>query len=767
MRRPVRLALFLLAIVTAAGCERAGEDKPGPQPVVPVAADASFVGTAVCAGCHEDAAASWTGSHHDLAMQPADATTVLGDFGDTGFEYAGVRSTFAARDGNYFVRTDSANGDLVAFPIAYTFGVEPLQQYLIEFPDGRLQALGIAWDTRPTDKGGQRWFHLYPDEAVDHSDELHWTRMSQNWNYMCADCHSTGYRKNYDAASDRFDSTWTDIDVACEACHGPGSSHVALAESEQLDQANGLVVAFAAPDRHWTRGIGEPTAHLEGAGVADTQIEACGQCHARRAPIRTEYAHGKPLTDSYVPALLTEPLYFPDGQIRDEVYVYGSFLQSKMHAKGVVCTDCHDPHSLELKAPGNAMCASCHAPDVFDVTSHHRHDTGTDKPGCVDCHMPSQDYMVIDGRRDHSLRVPRPDLAEQLGVTDACAACHADRPEGWSAGQVREWLGDDASGYQRFALAFRAAQTGQADAGQQLKELLASAEQPAIVRATALQHLAAYPDQTSLQLAARSLRDPDPLVRLGALDALEPMPPAAKQSFLIPALDDPIRSVRTEAARQLAGLSPAELSPGQRQRLQTVLAEYVAIQNDNADRPEARLNLGILYAQAGQPETAEKQFRAALTLQPDFEPAFVNLADLYRSVGDETQAKSVLSSGLELVPDSAALNYSMGLLTVRAVGAEAALPWLERATELAPGNTRYAYVLAVALNGLGQPADAIALLEQAHADRPADADVLFALASYHREAGNNEDALRYATDLLILQPDNRSVQALVVEMSTQ
>ena len=758
---------MFLASITAAGCERAGEKSPEPAPVALVAGEAGFVGTAVCAGCHEDATASWAGSHHDLAMQPADETTVLGDFGDTAFEYAGVNSTFTVRDGRYVVRTDSADGELDEYPIAYTFGVEPLQQYLIEFPDGRLQALGIAWDTRPADHGGQRWFHLYPDEAVDHKDELHWTRMSQNWNYMCADCHSTGYRKNYDAGSDRFDSTWTDIDVACEACHGPGSPHVALAESGRLDQANGLVVEFAAPDRHWVRSPGEPTAHLQGAGSQDTQIEACGQCHARRAPIRAEYAHGKPLTDSHLPALLTEPLYFPDGQIRDEVYVYGSFLQSKMHAKGVRCTDCHDPHSLELKAPGNAMCATCHAPDVFDVASHRHHGTGADKPGCVDCHMPSRDYMVIDGRRDHSFRVPRPDLAEQFGVTDACAACHADRPEGWSAVQVREWLGDDASGYQQFAIAFRSAQTGQADAGQRLRQLLASAEQPAIVRATALRHLAAYPDQASLQLAARSLRDPDPLVRLGALDALEPMPPAAKQSFLIPALDDPIRSVRTEAARQLAGLSPADLSPGQPQRLQTVLAEYVAIQNNNADRPEARMNLGILYAEAGQPDTAEKQFRAALTLQPDFEPAFVNLADLYRSVGDETQAETVLRGGLERLPDSAALNYSMGLLTVRAAGAEAALPWLERATALAPANTRYAYVLAVALNGLGRPADAIALLEQAHADHPADADVLFALASYHREAGNNEDALRYATDLLILQPDNPSVQALVVEMSAR
>jgi predicted CXXCH cytochrome family protein len=760
---PRLLAALIMAL---AGCEKRVENAPPESEATPpsVASPVTYVGGATCAGCHPAVNTRWSGSHHDLAMQPADDDTVLGDFDDARFSYAGVTSTFSTRDDGFYVETDGPDGTLTEYRIAYTFGVEPLQQYLIEFPDGRLQALGIAWDTRPVGKGGQRWFHLYPDEQVDASDELHWTRRSQNWNYMCADCHSTGYRKNYDPAADSFASVWTDIDVACEACHGPGSRHMAWAQAGQSGQDNGLVVSFAEPDRRWLREPGQATARLVGATGADIQIEACGRCHARRASIRSEYAHGQPLTDSYLPALLTEPLYYPDGQIRDEVYVYGSFLQSRMHAAGVVCTDCHDPHAARLKIHGDALCAQCHAPEVFAVAGHHHHGGIESPPACVDCHMPSRDYMVVDGRRDHSFRVPRPDLAESLGVTDACDACHGDRPDGWSAAAVREWLVRDASGYQQFGVIFRAAETGQIDAADRLLTLLASGDQPSVVRGTALAHLAAYPSPEGVRLAYAYLGDSDPLVRLGALQAMAPLPLSVKQSQLVDVLNDPVLSVRTEVARQLAAVPPADLVPEQRQTLKSALAEYVEIQKGNADRPESRLNLALLYAAAGDAERAERQLEAAIRLHPDFDPAYVNLADLYRARGEETKAEAVLRKGLAARPDSPAIHHSMGLLAVRREGGKAALPWLEKAATLAPGNTRFQYVWAVALHDTGQPERAISVLKKAHADRPADGDVLYTLAIYSRAAGDRQGAAGYAERLWALQPHNAQAAALVKEL---
>jgi predicted CXXCH cytochrome family protein len=762
--------LFLSFVIAAAGCDRQETDRETKAAVTEPATIADrvgYVGRSACNECHRDTSGRWSGSHHDLAMQPADGATVVGDFDNARFAYAGISSSFKSRNGDFYVETDGPEGQIQEYTVAYTFGIDPLQQYLIEFPDGRLQALSIAWDTRPAEEGGQRWFHLYPDERIDATDELHWTRRSQNWNYMCADCHSTGYRKNYDAKTDRFASTWTDIDVACEACHGPGSRHVALAEAGRLAEDTGLIVSFADPDRRWVREPGQSTARLVGAATPGVQVEACGRCHARRASIRTGYAHGRPLTDSYVPAFLTEPLYYPDGQIRDEVYVYGSFLQSRMHAAGVVCTDCHDPHSVQLKADGDMLCAQCHAPEVFAVAKHHHHGEAELPPACVDCHMPSRNYMVIDGRRDHSFRVPRPDLAEALGVTDACDACHADRPDGWSAAAVREWLGRDASGYQQFGEVFRAAETGQVDAADRLIALLKPSGQPPIVRATALAHLAAYPSPAGVQLIAVVLDDPDPLVRLGALEAMAPLPLSMKQDQLLGLLDDPILSVRTEAARQLAAVPPASLSPEQRDTLKSALAEYVAIQKGNADRPESRLNLALLYAAAGETETAERQLEAAIRLHPDFDPAYVNLADLYRARGEEARAEAVLQQGLAVRPESPAINHSLGLLAVRRESGQAALPWLEKAATLAPGNARYGYVWAVALHDTGRLGEAISVLDRAHAQWPADADVLYALAIYSREAGDNPAAVAYAEKLQELQPNNPQAAAFVDELKSQ
>ncbi len=291
---------------------------PAPRAVV----EAHFVGSEACAGCHAKAYGAWQSAHHAHAMQHATAETVLGNFAQARFRYAGTDSTFFQRDGKYFVHTDGADGKLADFEIKYTFGVDPLQQYLVEFPDGRMQALSIAWDTRPKERGGQRWFHLYPSEKVDYRDELHWTRLPQNWNFMCADCHSTDVRKNYDEAANTFHTTWKEITVGCEACHGPGSAHLEWARTEACGcgtrphrvphGARGR--ALEHQSGHRQRGAQQPPRQ-------DTEIDVCAQCHSRRSQIADEYHAGLPFLDMYRPALLSPGLYFADGQQRDEVYI--------------------------------------------------------------------------------------------------------------------------------------------------------------------------------------------------------------------------------------------------------------------------------------------------------------------------------------------------------------------------------------------------------------------------------------------------------------
>ncbi len=387
-----------------------------------------FVGAGICKECHQAEFKAWHGSDHDLAMQEANDQTVLGDFNNAKFKHDAVESTFFKRDGKFMVRTDGPDGKLTDYPITYTFGVKPLQQYLIAFPGGRYQALSIAWDSRPKVEGGQRWFHLYPKEKMDYTDQLHWTGRYQNWNMECAECHSTNLKKGYDAATDSYKTTFNEINVACESCHGPASQHVEWAKKAQPPYPGddkGLAVKLQSD---WQEAWKFPDSNALFAHrdqpANDALMNTCWACHARRSTLVEGSLPGLPLEDTHRPALLTQPTYYADGQQRDEDYTWGSFRQSKMFQNGVTCMDCHEPHSLKLRAEGNALCTRCHNAAKFDTEQHHFHKQDSLGAQCMNCHAPEQNYMVIDGRHDHSFRLPRPDLSLSLGSPNACTQCH-------------------------------------------------------------------------------------------------------------------------------------------------------------------------------------------------------------------------------------------------------------------------------------------------------------------------------------------------------
>lgn len=732
-RRPL-LALLALALALAAlaggwwlqrPAAPATVAAPSAQPV----ADAQFVGSEACQTCHTAAYAAWKDSQHARAMQHATAATVLGDFAGAKFRYAGVESSFFRRDGKFFVRTDGADGKLADFEIKYTFGLEPLQQYLVEFPDGRLQALSIAWDSRPREQSGQRWFHLYPKDKIDHRDELHWTRRSQNWNFMCADCHSTEVRKNYDAASDTFRSTWKEISVGCEACHGPGSAHLDWARAKPTDPAKGLSVALTERGGvHWDIDPHTGNARRSQPRTQDTEIGVCAQCHSRHSQIADGYRAGRPFLDFYRPELLSPGLYHPDGQQRDEVYIWGSFLQSRMHHAGVTCSDCHEPHGQKLRVAGNALCGTCHLAAKYEAQTHHHHPGAGPGTRCVDCHMPQTTYMVVDPRRDHSLRVPRPDLSITLGTPNACNGCHRGKDARWAADALQGWTGHPPRGFQTFAEAFTQAQRGSPEAGPSLARIAGDPAQPAIARATALEALERYPSPTTLEVARAGLGDRDALVRRASIQTLAALPPAQRLGLLAPLLDDPVRTVRLEAASALAD-AMGEAGPSQQAAFARAALEFEAAQHFNADRPEARASLGSFYARQGRYDAAEAQLKSALALDPAFVPAYVNLADLLRVQGRDGDGEGVLREGLQKLPEAAALHHSLGLTLVRLGRHGEALAELQRATRLAPADARYAYVYAVGLNSTGQARAALAEIERGLKQHPDDRELQTAALS--------------------------------------
>ncbi len=560
-----RVLLLATALAALLACS-SGEETPRldtPPSLAPGwERSAGFAGSASCVDCHEEAYKAWSGSHHDLAMQVASEDTVLGDFDDTTFTHFGVTSRFYERDGGFFVQTEGPDGQPTEYEILYTFGVENLQQYLIGLPGGRLQALGIAWDTRPTEQGGGRWFHLYPDERIAPGDPLHWTGRYQVWNAMCAECHSTNLEERYDPDSDSYATTWDEIDVSCETCHGPGKAHVEWAEeATRLGiPASGhhrLLVDFKTGDSRY-------------------EVDVCAPCHSRRHLVSGEDRAGRPFLDDFMPVTLREDLYHADGQVLEEVYVYGSFLQSRMYHRGVRCVDCHDPHSLQLLAPGNALCVRCHneAPDPrfptmilrnYDRPEHHFHPAG--KPGteCVDCHMPATTYMVVDPRRDHSLKVPRPDLSVKLGTPNACSGCHADQPAQWSADWVVKWYGPERRRDPHFAEAIAAGRAGDPAAFEPLVALAGDEEEPAIVRATALELLSQY-GPAALDSLAAATRDEEPLLRATAAARLVRLPPEQRLAAM-PLLEDPVRAVRDRGGAGAGGVARRSLRPRPAPRL--------------------------------------------------------------------------------------------------------------------------------------------------------------------------------------------------------
>ena len=723
-----------------------------------------FIGSEVCASCHEAEHDAWQGSHHQQAMAVATDATVVGDFDDAMFTANGITTRFFREDGRYMVNTDGPDGESADFEVTHTFGVYPLQQYLVPFPGGRLQTLDIAWDARPEGQGGQRWYHLHPDEEIRAGDVLHWTGPNLNWNYMCADCHSTNLRKGYDATSDSYGTTWSEISVGCEACHGPGRDHVDWAvlnaAGAELPADKGLAVILDERDGvSWAAGPdGLPV--RSSPRKTDHEIQVCARCHSRRAQLADTVSAGDPLMDGFRPSLVSPGLYHPDGQVLDEVYVWGSFLQSRMEHAGVTCSDCHDPHSAEIRLPGNATCAQCHAPSTYDGPQHHFHEQGSAAAECTACHMPVTTFMGVDDRHEHAFRVPRPDLSVSLETPNSCNACHADQDPRWAAEAIERHHGPPDDQSARFARAMAGAWTAGRSSAGTLRAISVDESQPIMLRASALAALAPFPDADTMVAVERGMKEDDPLMRMAALYVLETMrPPERVTAFTL--LDDGTLAVRVGAAGLLAPIPAGDLPAKERAMLESAIAEYVAVQQFNAERPEARASLGALYAALRKDSEAEAEFRRALELQPAYVPARVNLAQFLAETGREAEGAALLDEGLELLPGQPDLNSARGLSLVRQGRYEESVEPLRLAAEGAPENVYHQFVYAMALDGVGQRDASIARLEQVDERFPGNVDVLMVLTNFHREAGNLDKARLYAAKLVELEPNNPQFRGLL------
>lgn len=728
------MALTLVVIAAMALLYTRQQHAPTATGTEPLPRTLAYVGSSACTSCHADQAKAWQGSQHAIALQTATPETVFGTIDNRTHRFGKSATRFSQHEQEISVSTEGADGKPFTAPITHVIGVAPLQQYLVSLPDGRKQSLGVSWDSRPKADGGQRWFHLFAKEGTQPGHPMHWSGIDQNWNYQCADCHSTNLRKNYSAATNRFNTTWSEISVGCEACHGPGQAHIDWAnQSPRRALANyGLTAALDERRQITWKSTDTGTAIRSAPRTSAREIEVCARCHSRRGQFGDDHRAGDPLLDNFRPALLEPGLYYPDGQQRDEVYNYASFLQSRMHAAGVSCSDCHEPHSGKLRAPGNAVCVQCHDPARFDATTHHHHPAATPSAACVGCHAPTTIYMGVDARHDHSFRIPRPDRSDTLGVPNACTQCHAGKPASWASAAIRSWYPSPRPGFQGFAEIFAAIEAESPTASDAAVRLINAATEPVIVRASALGAMSRHPELLSpamFNAAFSALDDSDGLVRSAAIQVAQHAPPASKGYHLVPLLDNRLRLVRMDAARALANVAQNELKPAAKAAFDKAIQEYIAAQEFNADRPEAQANLGGLYSDLGLIEDARQAFERAIERDKGFAAGWLGLSQVLEKE-NKAKALETLRAGRHQIPESAELAHAEGLLLIRQQQKKEALPALETAHRLAPPNARFHYVYAVALHDLGHKEQALTELKALAKRHPNYREARQTLAAY-------------------------------------
>ena len=715
-----------------------------------------YVGATACGGCHPAQLAAWQGSDHFQSMRGADQGTVLGDFSDAIVTFNGTDTRFLRRGDAHFVETAGEDGKRGVYRVRYAFGWRPLQQYLVDAGAGRLQAFDIAWDTRSVDAGGQRWFHLQPEETLTPGHPFFWTGHAMNWASHCADCHSTNVVKTPDPKAGGFGIAYAEANVACEACHGPAKEHVRLARSGSLAGVRYAGFGRGPAQRiAWRLLADDRIATPRGAGDA-REIDMCGGCHALRTPLFADTA-GKPFHEAYRIQLVDEAHYFADGQIREESFVLGSFLQSRMHGRGVTCGDCHDPHSGGLVAEGDGVCAQCHRAGVFDTRAHHGHAPGGPGGACVDCHMPARTYMGVDDRRDHSFPIPRPALSAELGVPNGCTGCHEGRTAAWASAMLRDW---GVAERDHWARLLRRLRQGDPHAAPALETLVSDPVPPALVKASLLAAAANLPPARALAPLSRGLADSDALVRRGAAAGARGLSPLLQWQLLRERVADRSAAVRFEVATALSDVLPG-LPRGARDAMRELFLEHRLAMEASGDLSASQRALARLDQALGRPAAAREAFERALAIDPANVPTLVDYADFVRQSGeDEAKVGALLRRASAAAPANPVVNAALGLHLVRRGRRGEGLAVLAKAGTAADAPPRFVYLHAVGLDSSDDRAAAIATLRRGIERWPWDAELLATLVIYLDDADSNE-LQGYLATLVEVAPNAPRVRALV------
>ena len=722
---------FILATILVISCSTPKEKNIDKTKAIAYKqlSEQAFIGSENCKSCHQNEFAQWQNSHHDQAMKIAHDSTVLGDFNNILFDIKGVKYKFFKKDGGFWVNALNGQNEYQDFEINYTFGVYPLQQYLIEFPDGNYQTLQACWDSEKN-----RWMDVQPRFDIAHDEWLHWTRGAMTWNSMCADCHSTNLRKNYDHNTNSYQTTFSEIDVSCEACHGPGEEHVRFYSKDSTGTPPRLYMGKDMPSKEL--------------------VEKCARCHSRRGQITPYFNYEGGFLDHYDPALLTTDIYHPDGQILDEDYVWASFKQSKMYHHDVSCKDCHNMHSLKLKDYTNNLCLQCHDP-TYNTEQHHFHPVASESGQCINCHMTGKIYMGNDFRRDHSFRVPRPDQSVIYGTPNACTSCHQDKSDKWAAKQIEDFYGKERPGH--FSDLLLPGHLGDA---QKLIALLENDTVPEIVRATAVHHLAQFASAEDFQRIKKFYSDPSALVRTQMLRNFHLPGDQWYESYLNNLLNDPVRLVRASAAKNKLSIDPMADASGYqayKDNWTTMISQSEFASGQHA--------LAAHYESKGDITSAVQCYERAISIDNFYNQARLNLALLLYRQGNIARAKELYLKVIEQEPNFGHTYYMMGLLLHETGEINEALAYLKLAFEKETTNHRIAYNYALLLHQNKRYREAIKTIEEASLRFGVIEDLLYIKLLALKESSQNQKALEVCMQLINIDPNNAAYKQILEELN--
>lgn len=663
---PLKISYLFILSLFVISCEKASEKDYQEIAEVQHADAEGYLGDQSCVSCHEEAYDVWKSSHHDLAMQELSEKTVLGDFNDVKVSIDGVDYHFYRKGEEFWVNSSELDGSVTDYRISYVFGLTPLQQYLIDFPNGKKQVLRATWDTVEN-----KWFHQYAGDSIEVNDWLHWTNGAQNWNTMCAECHSTNLKKDYFVEKDSFHTTYSSINVSCESCHGPGKAHVIWANGEMENENMEIILG----------------------SDQQSQLNMCAPCHARRVKLTKNMTPGTHFEDQYLVQNISSDFYYQDGQILEEDYVYGSFLQSKMYDEGVRCGDCHNIHSMELKLEGNLLCNQCHVSTTYDNKSHHFHEENTEAAQCINCHMTGRYYMGNDFRRDHSFRIPRPDQSMHADTPNACNECHDDQSEKWAADWIVKWYGDERPPHFSDYLILSYKENMSADERKSLDHFINDLNYPYIARSTVINNLV-YTNSEQVEVLLEALKDSSATIRYQALLQFRMMTPQDRNSVARKHINDSTKLVRIGAAQLLLGFDGTGWTEAEKVSMNNAKGELETMLFSNADFSTGRLQMGDYFMQTNDIKAAIKHYEVALEKDSLLYPVYSNLATAYSIDGQTDRAFETLNSWIDYEPNAGRPYYLRALLNFESGSPEIAVQDLKMAIELNPEDLRSMYNLA-------------------------------------------------------------------------